>query len=200
MALRSQSLLAHYLGENRHARWCAEDALEITSTAGQRREERLALRALGHALLGLGDVPAARSAYQRAADLDEALSYLHLRAETATDLARVALATGDTVQAAALVTAILPEVEQATLAGMEEPVLVCLTSYQVLQATGDARAEKVLAVGQAFLETRAAQFVNEEQRSRFLHALPAHRALLAARRAPGRRTVPRQRIMRPPSG
>jgi DNA-binding SARP family transcriptional activator/predicted ATPase len=200
MALRGLSLLAHYLGDNRHARRCAEDALDITSVAGVRREERLALRPLGHAMLGLGDVSAALAAYQRAADLDEALGYLHLRCETATDLARVALAAGDTMQAAELVDAILPELEQATLSGMEEPALAYLTSYQVLQAADDARAARVLAAGCAFLEARAAQFDDEERRSQFLHALPAHRALLAAHHAPGKRTVPHLHIVRPASG
>jgi tetratricopeptide (TPR) repeat protein len=185
MALRGQSLLAHYLGDDRHARLCAEEALETGQTTGMRREERLALRLLGHALLGLGDRQAALVAYQQAADLDEALGFQHLRVETATDLARVELAQGDTAQAAARVAAILPDFEQGTLAGLEEPALAYLTCYRALRAAGDERADGVLAAGHAFLEERAAQFVDEERRSRFLSNLPAHRELLDEWRARG---------------
>jgi DNA-binding SARP family transcriptional activator/predicted ATPase len=180
MALRGQSLLAHYLGDDRHARQCAQEALEIARTAGLRREERRALRLLGHALLGLGARPAAWVAYQQVADLDELLSIEHLRVETVTDLARADLAQGDTAQAAARVAASMPELERGALAGLEEPALAYLTCYQVLRACGDARADAVLAAGHAFLQARAAQFVDAARRAQFLGNLPAHRALLAA--------------------
>jgi tetratricopeptide (TPR) repeat protein len=183
LVLRSQSLLAHYLGDELHARWCAEEALAVARTAGLRREERLALRLLGHALLGLGQVAAAADAYRQAADLGAVLGVQHLRGETATDLARAVLAQGDAVQAAALVGVVVSELKTTTLAGLEEPALAYLTCYQVLCAAGDARADGVLAAGHAFLETHAAQFVAAERRSQFLHSLPAHRALLAAWRA-----------------
>jgi DNA-binding SARP family transcriptional activator/predicted ATPase len=212
MALRGQSLLAHYLGDDRHARRCAEHALEIAQTTGMRREERLALRLLGHALLGLDELPAALVAYQQAADLDETLGFTHLRVETATDLARVALARGDTAQAVERVAAILPDLERGSLAGLEEPALAYLTCYRVLRAAGDGRADEVLAAGHAFLEERAVQFVDEEQRSRFLSNLPAHRKLLApghggdewragAGEPPaGSGAAPRPRIVRAASG
>jgi transposase len=121
------------------------------------------------------------------ATLDEVLGYRHLRLETATDLARVELAQGDTAQAAARVAAILPDLERGALAGLQEPALAYLTCYQVLHAAGDPRAEAVLAAGYAFLQERAAQFVDEERRSRFLGNLPAHRELLAAWQAHGAR-------------
>jgi tetratricopeptide (TPR) repeat protein len=180
MALRGQSLLAHYLGGDQRARRCAREALAIDQRVGLRRKERMALRLLGHALHGLGELPAALLAYQRVAELDQALSFAHLRAETATDLARVALAQGDIAQAMERVAAILPGLDRGTLAGLEEPALAYLTCYRVLRAAGDTRADGALAAGHAFLEERAAQFVDEEQRSRFLSNLPAHRALLAA--------------------
>jgi DNA-binding SARP family transcriptional activator/predicted ATPase len=180
MALRGLSLLANYQGDDQRASRCAEEALEIAQTAGLRREERLAVRLLGHALLALGELPAAQAAYQQAADLDEALGFQHLRVETATDLARAALAEGNTVRAAAYTAAVLPELEHGALPGLEEPTLAYLTSYQVLRACDDARADGVLAAGYAFLQERAAQFVDEEMRSRFLGNLPPHRELLTA--------------------
>jgi predicted ATPase/DNA-binding SARP family transcriptional activator len=180
MALRGQSPLAHYLGDDQRARRCAEEALAIDQRVGLRRKERLALRLLGHALLGLGELPAAVVAYQGVADLDQTLGFAHLGAEAATDLARVALARGDTAQAMERVASILPDLERGTLADLEEPALAYLTCYRVLRAASDARADGALAAGHAFLEERAAQFGDEERRSWFLSNLPAHRDLLAA--------------------
>jgi hypothetical protein len=190
MALRGQSLLAHYLGDEHRARLCAEEALAIARTAaGLRRDQRLAQRLLGHALHGLGAWPEAPIAYEQVAHLDEVLGFRHLRLETATDLARVDLAQGDTAQAMGRVAAILPDLEHGTLAGLQEPALAYLTCYRVLRAAGDPRADAVLAVGYTFLQERAAQFVDEERRSRFLGNLPAHRELLAAWQARGARVA-----------
>jgi tetratricopeptide (TPR) repeat protein len=179
MAVRGQSLLAHYLGDDHDARRCAEEALAIARSSGMRREERLALRLLGHALHGLDNLPAAMVAYQQVVNLDNTLGFTHLRCETATDLARVALAQGSLARAMAHVAAILPDLERGAPAGLEEPVLAYLTCYRVLRAAGDARADGVLAAGHAFLWKRAAQFVDEERRAGFLGSLPAHRELLA---------------------
>jgi DNA-binding SARP family transcriptional activator/predicted ATPase len=196
-ALRGQSLLAHYQGDDQRARRCAQEALEIARTAGLRREERQVLRLLGHALVGLGELPAAMAAYREVANLDEELGLHYLRVETATDLARIALAQRDTAQAYQRLAAILPELEQDSVAGLEEPVLAYLTCYRVLRSAGDPRAHAVLAAGHAFLQERAAQFVDEKRRSQYLGNLPAHRDLLTAWRAHGGRTVKHLRIVRP---
>jgi DNA-binding SARP family transcriptional activator/predicted ATPase len=189
LALVGQSVLANYRGDDQQARFHAEEALAVTRTAGLRREERVSLRLLGHALFGLDDLQGAREAYQQATDLVALLGLQHLHCETATDLARVVLAQGDLVQAAALVAAVEPVLEKPTLVGLAEPVLAYLTGYHVLRAVGDARADGVLAAGHTLLEARAAQFVDAARRSRFLNALPAHRELLAAWHACSGRTI-----------
>jgi tetratricopeptide (TPR) repeat protein len=189
LALEGQSLLAHFRGDDQQARRCTEEALAVARAAGLRREEQLSLRLLGHALFGLDDLQGAMRAYRQATDLSALIGLEHLRCETSTDLARVALAQGDVVQAAALVAAVVPELEKPTLAGLAEPVLAYLTGYRVLDAVGDARADGVLVAGHAFLEARAAQFTASERRSRFLGGLPAHRDLLAAWRACGSQTA-----------
>jgi tetratricopeptide (TPR) repeat protein len=197
MALRGQSLLAHFQGDDQRARLRAEEALDIAQTTGMRREERLALRLLGHAQLGLCKLLPAQVAYEQAGHLAEQLGFQHLSLETATDLAQAELARGNTAQAVARVAAIVPDFEQGTLVGLEEPVLAYLTCYRVLRAADDTRADVVLAAGHAFLQERAAQ-CSEERRSRFLSNVPAHRALLAAWRSRTRR-VPRLRIVQAPS-
>jgi hypothetical protein len=175
-----------------------------------RREERLALRLLGRALVGLGELPVALMTYQQVVDLDEQLGFQHLRCETATDLAAVALAQGKVAEAVASVEAILPEVQHNMLAGLEEPLLANLTCYRVLRACGDARADEVLEAGHTLLWERAAQFVDEARRSDFLGNLPAHRDLQGEWNGRGRKTpgglaastndIPRLRMVRSESG
>jgi tetratricopeptide (TPR) repeat protein len=197
LALRGQSLLAHYLVDDQRARRCAEEALAVARATGMRREERLALRLLGHALLGLGEREAAREVYQQVVDLDELLGFAHLRVETATDLARAALAQGDTARAAALAAGVVPDLERAAVAGLEEPALAYLSCYRALDAAGGGPAAGMLAAGHALLEGRAAQFLDEGRRSRYLGDLPAHRELLAAWHARGGEALPGAAAGRP---
>jgi hypothetical protein len=93
----------------------------------------------------------------------------------------------------ALVAPVVPDLERDAPPGLEEPTLVYLTCYQVLRAAGDGRAHGVLAAGHAFLQKRAAQFVDEGRRSRFLGALAAHRELLDEWRARGGRGAANRR-------
>lgn len=127
----------------------------------------------------LGDVTAALVAYQQTLAIDQALGYRHLAVETTADLARTALAQGNIAQASACVADILADLDNGTLAGTEEPVLVYLTCFQVLRAAGEPRAESVLAAGYALLSERAAQFDDPRRKSLFIDNLPAHRTLVA---------------------
>jgi len=129
--------------------------------------------------LRLGDVTAALVAYQQTLAIDQALGYRHLAVETTADLARAALAQGNIAQASACVADILADLDNGTLAGTEEPVLVYLTCFQVLRAAGEPRAESVLAAGYALLSERAAQFDDPRRESLFIDNLPAHRTLVA---------------------
>jgi tetratricopeptide (TPR) repeat protein len=185
LAERGLGLLAHYRGDEREACAWARQALAVARETGQRRLERGALRLLGHAWAGLGELTSAAVAYQQARELDRVLGTPHLACETTVDLARVALAQGDLNQAAADAATIMDALRDADLAGAVEPVAVYLTCYHVLRAGRSPRAEDALARGYTLLRERAAQFAADDQRRSFLENIPAHRDLLRAWSAHG---------------
>jgi tetratricopeptide (TPR) repeat protein len=176
-ALWGLGMVAHYQSDERHACEHAQQAVVIAQERRQRRSERHALRLLGHALAGLGQLTQATIVYQRVLELDRALGYRHLAVETTADLARVALAQADMKRARAYVATIVDQLEEHGAAGTEQPVLIYLTCYQVLRGQHDRRADDLLAAGYALLHSRAGQFEDVERRRMFLENLPSHRAL-----------------------
>ena len=96
-------------------------------------------------------------------------------------LARVALAQGHTGQALAHVEEILAWLAGNSPEGMEFPVLVYLSCYQVLQAAGDAeQAKAILADGYNLLQQRANRIPDDALRRQFLQNVPFNHELLAA--------------------
>jgi hypothetical protein len=65
----------------------------------------------------------------------------------------------------------------SSLAGMDEPVSVFLYAYQVLAACNYSRAQTFLEVGRRYVHHRAI-LLDEENRERYLSAVPANRAIL----------------------
>jgi hypothetical protein len=92
------------------------------------------------------------------------------------DLARVALVQGDHDLATSYAITILDGLQGYSLPGVEEPVQVFLTCYQVLKANRDPRAEALLAAGHALLAEQSAQCIHE-RRNLILYSFPAHREL-----------------------
>ena len=178
LALRGLGFVAHYEGDERQAYDFARQAVQTAQDHRHRRVERFALRLLGHSLAGFGLPTQATVVYQRALELDRTLGYWHLAVETTADLARVALAQGDTERATIWVTSVLDHLKDHRAAGTEEPVLLYLTCYLVLRVRHDPRAEELLAAGHAILLERADQFEDAARRHMFLENLPAHRDLL----------------------
>ncbi len=122
----------------------------------------------------------AQKLFAEALQLWETANQPHLAAEARAGLARVALVQGNLAAAREQVEAILrfldgPEPPN-TLAGTQEPALIYLTCYEVLQAAGDGRATAVLEEGLAFLQERAAE-LDEKQRQSFWENVPSHRRL-----------------------
>jgi len=75
---------------------------------------------------------------------------------------------------------ILGYLETGTLDGTHEPVRVYLTSYRVLRATDDARADDILGEGYRFLQGRAAKISDEGERQSFLENVAANREIVEA--------------------
>jgi tetratricopeptide (TPR) repeat protein len=178
-ALLGVGRLALEQGDEREAQRLAEQALSLAQRSWQRRAERFAQHLRGQALAGQGLREQAAVALHEALQLDQTLGYPHLAVTCRADLARVALAAGDLAGATAEAGAVLAYLERRTPLGTEEPLDLYLACSEVLLATGDPRAEEVLAAGHALLHERAAQFADAEQRRLFLERVPVHSRLEA---------------------
>jgi tetratricopeptide (TPR) repeat protein len=177
VALWGLGLVAHHEGNERLAYDYSQQAVRIAQEHLQRRNERFALRLMGHALAGLGELAQATMVYQQVLELDRSLGYRHLEVETTADLARVTLAQGDVEQAHAFVASIVDRLMEHDTAGVEEPLLLYVTCYQVLRAHNDQRADVLLAAGDSSPHAWVAQIQDGERPRTLLENLPSHRTL-----------------------
>jgi hypothetical protein len=98
--------------------------------------------------------------------------------ESVAGLARVSLARGEVARAMAHVEEILSHLESGTPATMEQPLLLGLTCYRVLQASDDPRAATVLEEAHQLLQEIAAKFTDGDLRRSFLENVATHRELV----------------------
>ena len=63
---------------------------------------------------------------------------------------------------------------------LDEPFLIYLTLYQVLEALGDARAQDILASANNLLGARLANIEDEDLRRCYLEDVPHHKELITA--------------------
>ena len=174
--------VAHLQGDDTAALVLASAAFEAAASSGQRDLEAFARLVAGHAELGLGRYAAARTAYTESRDL---LQTLTLRSQQIYDpisgLARVAMAEGRPDLALEPVELILAHMAGGgSFDGTEEPLLLPLTCWQVLEAAGDPRAAAVLAAAHAELQAQAARITDPRARQGFLQQVPHHREIVAA--------------------
>lgn len=165
------------------ARSYAQRAIDIARTIGNGVTETVALIALGHIELALGQVEAARRIYQTVHEKSRARGQSLRVLEAEAGLARVALAGGDLSGALVQVHSILTDLETVSLGGADEPFLIELTCYQVLEASGDQRAPTVLQALYARFQQALESISNEAERRMFLENVPAHREIVASWRA-----------------
>jgi DNA-binding SARP family transcriptional activator/predicted ATPase len=163
VALGEMSLLAHAEGDDDRARQLAKHGLSLTGRAEPDALHRPALMALGHAEWGLGHLQEAAAAYAQALKLDRECGNRRHLVESTADLARVSLAEGDRLHAAALVDSILDDVLLGAAVHVEEPTRAYLSVYEVLHAIGDDREAVVLEARQHILQDRGASIPGEMQ-------------------------------------
>jgi predicted ATPase/class 3 adenylate cyclase len=185
-SLVNLGLIYHGLGDNETARKNCERALAIQREIGDRRGEGYSLTYLGHALAGLGEYEAAAKAYAEALHLRRELGQHGLTMDDLAGLARVALAQGQLGRAQELVREILAWVDANGTGGIEYPLQVYLTCYQVLRASADGdlsamdRAREILSTAHTLLQEQAARVRDPGLRRSFLEGVPANRDILAA--------------------
>ncbi len=180
--LLNMASVAHLQGDDAAALSFASAAHDSAVATGQRDLEAFARLVTGHAELGLGRLDAARAAYTESRDL---LAQMNLRLQQVLDpvsgLARVALAAGDLATALAHIELLLAhQAGGGSFDGTEEPLLLPLTCWRVLQAAGDPRARAVLAAAVAELQAQAERICDADARHRFLNQVPHHGETLQA--------------------
>ena len=187
IAFTNLALFYHQLGDQTTAVDYAQQGIAAAQAEGDRYIEGFAQTFLGHAQSALGGVDAAQNAYTAALACYGALGLDYLAPEPQAGLARLWLAQGNLAEARAAIEPILNLINARPLEGLEEPMRVYHTCYQVLAATGDEGAIPLLKKAHAQLQARAARIQDKSARAAFLTQVAAHRALVAdyARRVGG---------------
>ena len=123
---------------------------------------------------------AAQQEYEQALACYGALGLHYLLPEPQAGLARLWLAQGNVTESLTYIAPILSMINERPLEGLEEPLRVYYTCYQVLAAVGDAQALPLLKKAHDQLQARAGRIEDEAWRTAFLTQVTAHRALVAA--------------------
>lgn len=179
IAFTNLALFYHQLGEQSTASDYAQQGIAAAQTEGDRYIEGFAHTFLGHAQSALGEWTVAQHAYQQALACYGALGLAYLAPEPQAGLARLWLAQGNLMEACASIEPILALLNERPLEGLEEPIRVYHTCYQVLAATGVAQAVPLLEKAYTQLQARADRIQDPQARTSFLHNVAAHQALVA---------------------
>jgi DNA-binding SARP family transcriptional activator/predicted ATPase/Flp pilus assembly protein TadD len=173
--------IAHYRGDAALARQHLEEARDSCLKTGSRLLAGYALNYLGDVYLATNLPEQAKATFLQGLALRRELGQAHLAAESEAGLARTALAQNQTAEARDHVTEILDYLHGHTIEGMEDPILVYLTCYRVLAATGDSQAPGILETAYNLLQQRAAPISDPALRHSFLDKVASHRAVVLAR-------------------
>jgi class 3 adenylate cyclase/tetratricopeptide (TPR) repeat protein len=160
------------------ARRHAEQGLEMKRRQRHVEAQAEALVWLGHALVGLGDLDGAESAYTESVNIRRELAQPILALGARAGMCRVALARGEIDDALAHTETILEHLDGGeSLEGTWEPLRIHLTVVEALQAADDDRARRVLMRANKLLRERASKIDDDNDRRSYLEAIPWHRRL-----------------------
>ncbi len=158
-----------------------QKGLEIAQELGDLSAQAWAHTNLGHASMATGDWKEAELAYREALAIRRELEQSALACEPLAGLARVALETGDSASGQQHVQAILEHLDGGgTLAGTDDPIMVYLTCYRVLDRMGETRARAILKDAYHLLQQSAASISDPTAREIFLMEIPHHREIVEA--------------------
>lgn len=171
------AMLHHHLGSHQESFKTAQQAAIIANEVGSQLEQTIGLNVAGQALLALNRLDEAAEVFQKSYELRQELEQEHTAMEPLSGLARVALAKQDMDKAREHVEAVLAHLATRSADGLDEPVRVYLTCYQVLQALNDPRAPQILTQARDFMHARLAAISTDALRDSYLNNVPAHREL-----------------------
>lgn len=182
--LLNLSAYSETLGKVESALDYAAQALTLARELNDRPGEAWSHNYRGHALLALGRITEAQTAYHAALELDQALNLPVEATEPAAGLARIALGYRDLTSAQQCIDLVLVQIEQdRSLSGTDQPLRVYQTCYSVLRATQNERAKSVLEMAHQLLLARLNNITDETLQSTFLENIPYHREILREWRA-----------------
>jgi tetratricopeptide (TPR) repeat protein len=162
------------------AQFCYQKALESARETGNRDAEAYALSYIAGLHEHERHWDEALRDYRRALDIREDLHASAAAFEDTAGLARAHLAKGDMEQARELVSTCLGYVNRKGVEGMEFPMQVYLTCYDVLQAAGDVvEANRVIEDAHELLVGRADAISDPIMRDGMLHNVPINQRVLA---------------------
>ena len=174
------STILRMQGDHERALAYAEEALAGFQAISSHYGEGHAWTGIGHALVELERLDTAAEAFQQAVTIRSHSNEASLLLESQAGLARVHLLQGDFGRALADLNGVLAHLaEGGMLTGTEEPFLIYLTCYEVLQANDDLRAGETLATAYGRLLEQAAGLPEEEQ-NKYLANIPQHREIIKA--------------------
>jgi tetratricopeptide (TPR) repeat protein len=177
----------HHAGHPSLAHRCFERVLQISDEIGTEIFKETALDGLGALYLDMGDSRRAAGYYEQALELAFRYAEPRLALSVRAGLARVALGQADISSARAHGAELLAYFDSGGVLGYcsmpFRPYLVC---YQVLEADGSPRAEKILRHTYDLLMERASRIEDDEIRRSYLESVPCNREILklAARQFP----------------
>lgn len=178
LAANNLGLVFHDLGDHEAAKYHCTRALKINRAIGDKIGEGYSLTYFGLALEGLKEWAAATDAYREALHLRRKIGQTARAIDDLAGLARVALREQRVTEALMRVKEVLSWIEAHGVHGMEYPLRVYMTCYDVLVAAGqEKQATEVLTTAHSLLQEQAARISHEPTRRAFLEQVPLHRQL-----------------------
>lgn len=175
-------LVHTHLGKHNTAREMCNRALVIQRDIGDRSTEGYSLTYLGHALVGLGDIGQAAEAYRTAMALRRELGEISAAIDDLAGLAHTALLQNNLTEATTYTQEILAWLDENGTGGIEYPLQVYLTCYQVLQATTNGatgpQALTILSQAHTMLLEQAHGISDPDLRRSFLENVAANREII----------------------
>lgn len=156
-------------------------ALAYARASGDREGEAYARSYLAFLAEQQGDLEAAAADYSAALAIRQEVNTPAAAIEELAGLARVALAWGQHEQALELARTCLGHLAREGVDGIEFPLLVYLSAYEILRANGLAdQARVTIDAAHTLLHERAASIADEAIRADMLANVPLHRRVVEA--------------------
>jgi len=166
-----------YLGKNESSQTYCLSTIQMAESSGNKELLSKGNLHLGDVSVEMGDLTAAKGSYNQSIIIRKEMGQNHLISEPQAGLARVAMKEGKLDEALKYVEQIMDYLKDHNLDGIDEPMRIYLTCYQVLQANRDPRAEEILRQAHGILMERAGKITDVAMRQSYLENVAANRGL-----------------------